>query len=103
MLAGMVAFAPIWGVCHVQRKGGFLMRAKYRKFFTAPAQGRRGRSAGVWFIAATALISCAVSWWPQPVTATVHQGPVTRLALGPAVQRHLLRLYAAYRHIPARS
>ena len=79
------------------------MRAKYRKFFTAPAQGRRGRSAGVWFIAATALISCAVSWWPQPVTATVHQGPATRLALGPAVQRHLLRLYAAYRHIPARS
>jgi hypothetical protein len=59
--------------------------------------------AGVWFIAATALISCAVSWWPQAGAAAVYQGPVTRLALGPAVQRHLLRVYAAYRHIPADS
>jgi hypothetical protein len=44
-----------------------------------------------------------VSGWPAPAGAAAGPAPAARLVIGPAVQRHLLRLYAAYRHIPATS
>jgi hypothetical protein len=48
-----------------------------------------------------ALAVCAAGL-PQPVAAA-GRAPAARLAIGPAVQRHLLRLYAAYRHVPVAS
>ena len=77
------------------------MRAKYRKHFAIPMKTRAARAAGVWFCAGAALIGCAVSGWPQPAAAATGQAPAAPLVIGSAVQRHLLRLYAAYRHIPA--
>jgi hypothetical protein len=49
------------------------------------------------------MIACALSWGPQPVAAAVSQDAAVRLVIGPAVQRHLLRLYAASRHVPVAS
>jgi hypothetical protein len=74
------------------------VRGKYRNFMVRGA-ARAGRSAGVWLVAGTALVAGAASWWPQPVAAAAGQVPAARLVIGPAVQRHLLGLYAAYRHV----
>jgi hypothetical protein len=86
-----------------RREGAVLVGARYWKLFAAPAQARVGRAAGIYLCASAALISCAVSWWPQPVAAAAGQRSAARLVIGPVVQRHLLRMYAAYRHIPASS
>jgi len=64
---------------------------------------RRGKvRAAVGLAAGAALTVCAASLLPQPVAAA-GPAPAARLAIGPAVQRHLLGLYAAYRHVPAGS
>lgn len=76
------------------------MRGKYRNFMVRRV-ARAGRSAGVWLVAGTTLLAGAASWWPQPVEAAAGQAPAARLVIGPATQRHLLGLYAAYRHIAA--
>lgn len=67
------------------------------------------------FAAGTALIACAVSWGSPPVAAAAGRVPLAgqaapagrpsavRLVIGPALRAHLLRLYAAYRHIPVTS
>jgi len=49
------------------------------------------------------MIACALSWGPQPVAAAAGQDAAVRLVIGPAVQRHLLQLYAAYRNVPVDS
>jgi len=85
-----------------RRKGGFLVRGKDRSFVI-----RGKRRAGAWFIAGAALAVCAPFWSPQPVAAADGRVPAAdgrvpaaaSLAIGPAVQRHLLGLYAAHRHI----
>jgi hypothetical protein len=74
--------------------------ARKRLAFRAQPRGVR---AGAWVLAGAALISGAVSWWPQPAAAAAGQAPAARLVISPAVQRHLLRLYAAYRRIPLTS
>jgi hypothetical protein len=58
------------------------------------------QSFAAWFLSSAALIVFAVSWWPQPAAAATSQAPATRLVIRAAAQRHLLALYAAYRHIP---
>ncbi len=69
------------------------MRTKYRGM-------QAQRSFAAWFLVSAAVIASAVSWWPQPAAAATAQAPATPLVIRPAVQRHLLALYAAYRHIP---
>jgi CHAP domain-containing protein len=68
-----------------------------------PSKRARGvRAAGVRLSAGAALIACVVSGWPQSVAAA-GQGPAVSLIISPAVQSHLLRLYAAYRQLPVTS
>ena len=67
------------------------------------SKSRAARAAGVWLVAGTALAAGAAFWPPQPVAAADAQAPAARLVIGPAVQRHLLGLYAAYRHVPVSS
>ena len=74
------------------------MRGKDRNFVL-----RRNVRAAVGLAAGAALTVCAASLLPQPVAAATGRAPAANLAIGPAVQRHLLGLYAAYRHIPAGS
>ena len=59
-----------------------------------------GRAAGVWVATGAVLLAGAAFWWPQPARAAAGRGAGVRLAVGPTVQRHLMGLYAAYRHIP---
>jgi hypothetical protein len=65
--------------------------------------------AKYWKPVSAALITCAVSWSVLPAAAATSQPGASgqpaaaRLDISPAVQRHLLRLYAAYRHIPVTS
>ena len=59
-----------------------------------------GRAAGVWVVTGAVLLAGAAFWWPQPARAAAGRGAGVRLAVGPTVQRHLMGLYAAYRHIP---
>jgi len=54
----------------------------------------------VWVVTAAVLLAGAAFWRPQPAHASAGHNAAVRLAVGPAVQRHLMALYAAYRHIP---
>ena len=78
------------------------MRGKCRNFVIR-GKLRAWRGAGAGVAAAAVLIACAASSWPQHVAAVDGGAPVARLVIGPALQRHLLVLYAAYRHVPAAS
>jgi len=80
-----------------------LVRGNHRKHSTIRTHARGVRAAGVWLSAGAALIACVVSGWPQPVAAAAGQGPAVSLVISPAVQPHLLRLYAAYRQLPVTS
>jgi hypothetical protein len=52
-------------------------------------------------IICSTIVASSVLGWPRAAIAAVQpKAPVTRLVLGPDSQRYLLRLYAAYRHIP---
>ena len=84
------------------------MRANSRKHWAIQGKTQAVRAAGVWFSGA-ALVTCAFSWLPQPAGAATSPAlaagpaPAGRLVVGPVVQRHLLRLFATYRHIPLTS
>jgi CHAP domain len=76
------------------------VQQKYRKHPAMRAGPRARHAAGAWLLTGTALLTFAVSWWPQPGAAATRPAPAGGLAIGPAVQRQLLGLYAAYRHLP---
>jgi len=84
------------------------VRATSRKHWAIPGKTPAVRAAGVW-LASAALLTCAFSWSPQPAGAATSaalaagRAPAVRLVVGLVVQRHLLRLFAAYRHIPLAS
>jgi len=48
-------------------------------------------------------VACTLPWLSQPVAAATGRPPAARLVIGPAVERHLLRLYAVYRQVPVTS
>ena len=75
------------------------MRAENGKHSTVRGQSRGRRAAGIWLLASAALLAGAVCLGPQPAAAAVGHTPAVPLAIGPAVQQHLLRLFAAYRHL----
>jgi hypothetical protein len=60
-------------------------------------------AVGAWRAAGVAMIACTLSWGPQPVAAAAGRDATVRLVIAPVVQRHLLRLYAAYRNLPVTS
>jgi CHAP domain len=84
------------------------VRATSRKHWAIPGKTPAVQAAGVW-LASAALLTCAFSWSPQPAGAATSAAlaagpaPAVRLVVGLVVQRHLLRLFAAYRHIPLAS
>jgi CHAP domain len=77
-----------------------LVRTKYWKHFVMRTGLRVWQAFAAWLFTGAALITPAVSWAPQPAAAATSQAPAARLVIPAAVQRHLLALYAAYRHIP---
>jgi len=80
-----------------------LVRGQCRKRFAARRGTRSGPAVGAWVFAAAAIIAGVLSWGPQPVAAAGGQNAAVRLVIGPAGQRHLLGLYAAYRNVPVTS
>ena len=87
------------------------VRTKPRSHFARRNFALRGalarRRFAVWCMTSAALIAGAVSWSPQPAAAATSRAPVatsqapaTPLVIGATGQRHLLALYAAYRHVP---
>jgi hypothetical protein len=97
MLAGSYR-SPGYAGFAASRRKGVLVRGKHRNFVL-----RRNVRAAVGLAAGAALTVGAASLLPQPVAAADGHAPAAGLAIGLAAQRHLLVLYAAYRHVPASS
>lgn len=80
-----------------------MARPKDREY-SATRKGIRGRrAAGIWLFTSSVLLACGAFWGPQPAAAAVGQMPAASLVIGPAVQLHLLTLFAAYRQVPLTS
>jgi hypothetical protein len=75
------------------------VRATNGNHVAVQRQARGRRAAGICLLASAGLLACAVSLGPQPAAAATDQTPAAPLVIGPAVQQHLLRLFAAYRHL----
>jgi hypothetical protein len=75
------------------------MGAKDRKGSAIGKGIRSGRAAGIWLFTSSVLLACGVFWGPQPAAAAAGPMPAAPLVIGPAAQRHLLQLFAAYRHV----
>jgi hypothetical protein len=75
------------------------VRAKNGKNSAVRRQPRGRLAAGICLLASSGLLAGAVSLGTQPAAAAVGQMSAAPLVISPAVQQHLLRLFAAYRHL----
>jgi hypothetical protein len=79
---------------------GVLVGAKHWSHVVMRRAGPAFLAGAVLLLTSAALVSGAVSGGPGRADAATGPAPAVPLVLGGALQRHLLALYAAYRHIP---
>jgi len=78
------------------------MHKKHQKVLAIIKKLRAPRASATCIIASAGLVGLAAATGAQPALAAAKPpAPAAPLAVGPSLSHQLLRLYAAYRHLPA--